>query len=79
MWCGPGAARGLLRMVSEVSTATVSAMRSLGLETRLHCPGSRGGAESPFSTSSELAVGPRGAVPGRAERTSKLFLSKTLP
>ena len=31
MWYGPGAARGLLRMVSEVSTAMVSAMRSLGL------------------------------------------------
>ena len=38
----------------------------------------RGGAELPFSASSVLAVGLGGAVPGRAERTSKLFLSKML-
>lgn len=79
MWYGPGTAHGFLRMVSEVSVATVSATRSLGLEDSATLPRVSWGAELPFSASSVLAVGLGGAVPGRAERTSKLFLSKMLP
>lgn len=38
MWYGPGTAHGFLRMVSEVSVATVSATRSLGLEDSATLP-----------------------------------------